>query len=108
MNKLNKASANLIDYRSIKDLEEKRYYKCINFEVVNTQNGKTVRVELEDNQQESFFVHLPRRFLKVIEESLEHYRNVCKTDKPFYMAYLGLKGRGFQIHFTRNLKNHSI
>lgn len=103
MNKLNKASAKLGDFRSIKDLPVHRYFRIMSFEAVQTVNGQAIRVKLFDKTtDEIFFTHLPKRLYDSIAQDLENLNEICESDKPFYFAFLGYKGRGFKIKFTRN------
>jgi len=61
------------EYKSIKDLPEKTFYKVLQFEVVETVNGRTVRIQLEDSELEEgfFYVHLPKRFLASVEANFK-------------------------------------
>jgi len=79
-------------------------FKVLKFEVVETVNGKTVRLQLEDEAVEEgfFFVHLPRRFLPSVEANFTKYANICKSSKPFHFAFMGQKGRTFKVMFTRS------
>ncbi|KAK3918367.1 Jacalin-related lectin 18 [Frankliniella fusca] len=60
-------------------------FKVLKFEVVETVNGKTVRLQLEDQAVEEgfFFVHLPRRFLPSVEANFTKYANICVLIFPF-------------------------
>ncbi len=86
-----------------KDLPEKTFYKVLQFEVVETVNGRTVRIQLEDDDlEERFFnVHLPNFFLPSVEKNFKKYKPITQSEKPFYFAFLGHKGRAFKVVFTR-------
>jgi len=96
----------MADFRSIKDLPVKKFYQVLNFEIVDTAKGRAVRCQLrEKNSQDGFFyVHLPRRFVEIVEENFDRYQAITKSDKPFYFPFLGFKGKGFKVLFTRNPK----
>ncbi|KAK3923346.1 ATP-dependent DNA helicase [Frankliniella fusca] len=73
VNKLNKASAKLGDFRSIKDLPVHRYFRVMLFETVNTVNGPAIRVKLFDKTtDEIFFTHLPKRLYDAIAQDIEN------------------------------------
>lgn len=92
------------EFRSIKDLPVKKMHKILKFEIVETVNGRTVRLQLEDDHVDEgfFFVHLPRRFLASVESNFAKYSNITKSNRPFFFAFMGQKGRTFQVLFTRN------
>ncbi len=103
---MNKLSKQLSEFRSIKDLPVKKLFKVIGFEIVETTNGRCVRCRLEDDSVDEgyFFIHLPRRFLEEISRNFKRYTEITNSHKPFYFCFLGFKGRGFQVLFTRNPK----
>lgn len=87
-----------------------KYFKVLKFEMVETSNGHTIRCQLEDEKAEEgfFYIHLPKRFFDLISNNFEKYEQITKSKKPFYFAFLGFKGRGFQVNFSRNpTKKHS-
>lgn len=104
VNSLNKIAEQVSEFKSIKDLPMKHFFKILKFEIVETVNGRTVRLQLEDESSEEgfFYVHLPRRFLPSIETNFTKYSTITRSKKPFYFAYLGQKGRTFKVLFSRN------
>lgn len=104
VNELNKVAQQISEFKSIKDLPEKKMFKVTKFEIVETVNGRTVRLQLEDVAMEEgfFYVHLPKRFLSSVEANFAKYRAITFSKKPFYFAYLGQNGRTFKVIFSRN------
>uniref|UniRef100_A0A1B6LXX6 Uncharacterized protein n=1 Tax=Graphocephala atropunctata TaxID=36148 RepID=A0A1B6LXX6_9HEMI len=51
------------EYKKLMELEEKKKYKIMNLEKIKDKFGLTIIVELEE-----FKVHLPNRFLNVIDD----------------------------------------
>jgi len=104
VNNLNKVANQMSEFRSIKDLPLKKMHKVLKFEIVETVNGRTVRLQLEDSSVDEgfFYVHLHRRFLPSVEANFSRYLSITKSKKPFFFVFLGLKGRTFKVLFTRN------
>jgi len=91
VNKLNKVAHQVSEFKSIKSLAEKQKYKVLKFEIVETVNGKTVRIQLEDEDMDSgfFYVHLPKRFLPAVEANLTKYRAITSSKNHFILHTLG-------------------
>ncbi|XP_034246195.1 uncharacterized protein LOC117648094 [Thrips palmi] len=88
VNQLNQVANQTSEFKSIKDLPIKKMHRVLKIEILETVNGRTVRLQLEDKSIEEgyCFVHLPRRFLPSVESNYSKYAQITKSKKPFFFA----------------------
>lgn len=108
LNSLNKVIDETPAFISIKDLKERQPYKIHKFEIVETSNGRRVRLCIMHKQygNKEVYVHLPARVLAIVTEKLEKLNKKCTSKKPMYIIHMGLRGRAFILKFTQNPKKH--
>ncbi|KAK3907153.1 ATP-dependent DNA helicase [Frankliniella fusca] len=84
INKLNKAAEKIPTYKSIKSLVKHRYYKVLDLIDVETKQGRTIRLKLEDNDvsdKVSFESNLTAKRLKAKERQQKHRKNMTSEQK---------------------------
>lgn len=108
MNKVNRAANKISEFKSVKDLTVYKFYKIIILEKVETSKGETVRAKLHDEDADDniCYVHLPRRVVPEILSMIDQMNAHCRSKKPVYLQFRGIRGQSFKIKFTRNPKLH--
>lgn len=108
LNQVNKVMEKTPTFLSIKDLKEKTAYQILKFEVVQTSNGKRIRLSLKHDQfkNREAYVHLSERVLSIISDKIDSLNKKCTSKKPMYVIYMGLRGKAFVLRFTQHPKKH--
>lgn len=89
------------EFKSIKDLQEGKWYRIKIFELVATTKGERVRIQIVDKEfrDGSAYVHLPGRLNGDLVPVLAKFNRKCDSKKPIHIKYNGLKGNTFDLVF---------
>jgi len=88
---LNKAAKKIPTYKSIKSLVKHRYYKVLDLTDVETKQGRTIRLKLEDHDvsDKVCFVYMPRNVLADMFPMLPRLVQMSQSEPGLFFMFRG-------------------